>query len=367
MAVLAMLAFATLYDRRQEARAYMVDAERLLRLRGLAKRNISRKARQLHHVYTWMRIIEESTYVLRNFQNVGASTTLGISRQSAKEPRTDMSIAGRTETQYQPGPNPRLDDFLRFEASASEHEVEMTPKDREVGLHDIHLEDSREFAETMYMELYGISETWLSLVSQTTRLANVMDSLSVNKDRRDVEFVELLERRKQRLENMVCSFAAMGRQTLERSTSSGNVGTIDAPRHDMVRALNAALVILFYRRIRKVNAWILQEHVDNVIRALKDFETSCQRATIEEPGSPWPAFLAGCEALYPAQREYLSGYLDRASAMTGFARLETARICMVEVWRRRDESADGGDKRMRDQVWTWEHVSKECFLHVLLS
>ncbi|KAI1629157.1 arginine metabolism regulation protein II [Exophiala viscosa] len=368
MAVLAMLAFATFYDRQQDARAYMVDAERLLRLRGLAKRNISRKARQLHHVYTWMRIIEESTYVLRNFQKVGPNTAIGTSRHFAKEPRRDLNNAGRGDPQYQPGPNPRLDDFLRFEPGSSDNDVEdMTQKDREVGLHDIHLEDTREFAETMYLDLYGIPETWLSLVSQTTRLANVMDSLNVNKDRRDVEFIELLERRKQRLENMVCSFAAMGPQTIEQSTSSGNIGTMDAPRHHMVRALNAALVILFYRRIRKVNAWILQEHVDNVIRALKDFEMSCQRANIEGPGSPWPAFLAGCEALNLAQREYLLGYLDRASAMTGFARLETARICMIEVWRRRDESTGGSAKRIRDQVWTWEHVSKECFLHVLLS
>ena len=358
----------TLYDKQQDARAYMIDAERLLRLRGLAKRNISRKARELHHVYTWMRIIGESSYVLRNYQNVGVNAAIGNKRQSANEPRRDANNLGPTEPQYQVGPNPRLDDFLRLEPRPSDSDVDdMAQKDHEIGLHDIHLEDTRQFAETMYMELYGISETWLSLVSQTTRLANVMDSLNFNKERRDLEFMELLERRKQRLENMVCSFAAMDRRAAGQSTSSGPARTIDGPRHHMVRALNAALVILFYRRIRKVNAWILQEHVDNVIRALKDFEMLCQRANIEEPGTPWPAFLAGCEALYPAQREYLLGYLNRTFTLTGFTRLETARTCMVEVWRRRDDSAEGGDKRMRDQVWTWEHISKESFLHVLLS
>lgn len=358
----------TLYDKQQDARAYMIDAERLLRLRGLAKRTISRKARELHHAYTWMRIIEESTYVLRSYQNVGVTAAIGGKRQSTNEPRRDAMSVAQTEPQHQTGPNPRLDDFLRLEPRSSESDVDdMAQKDHEIGLHDIHLEDSRQFAETMYMELYGISETWLSLVSQTTRLANVIDSLNVNNERRDIEFIELLERRKQRLENMVCSFAAMDRRAVEQSTSSETVGTIDSPCHHMVRALNAALVILFYRRIRKVNAWILQEHVDNVIRALKDFEMLCQRSNIEEPGTPWPAFLAGCEALYPAQREYLLAYLNRTFTLTGFTRLETARTCMVDVWRRRDDAANGGDKRMRDQVWTWEQISKERSLHVLLS
>ena len=293
---------------------------------------------------------------------------LGVRSLPSRESRREENASIRKETAPQSGHNTRLDDFLHLEQPFSESDPEApTQKDNEVGLHDIHLEDSRHYAGTMYKKLYGISETWLCLVSQTTRLANVMDSLDANKDRRHVDLLELLDRRKQRLENMVCSFAAVDRSITQQADFAGNGADCGSPRDHTLRALNAALVIFFYRRIRKVNPWILQEHVNNVIQALKDFDESCQNANVESIGTPWPAFIAACEALVPAQKEYFSAWFDRCFAATGFARLQTARLCVEEVWRCRDGSVTGEDKRLRDSVSTWEHISKEQNLHVLLS
>ncbi|OQV10687.1 Fungal specific transcription factor domain-containing protein [Cladophialophora immunda] len=283
----------------------------------------------------------------------------------------DQLMAILTMLTYAPqtGPNPRLDDFLRLNTPASDSEIEAgAQKDNETGQRDIHLEDSREFLRSMYTELYGISETWLSLVSQTTRLANVIDSLEADKNRPDITYMEAIERRKQRLENMVCSFAAMDRQdVIHQAPSTAQRPSIETARDSMVRALNSALVIFFYRRIRRVNPWILQEHVKSVIRALKNYETSCRDANIQGTGSPWPAFMAGCEALQPSQREYFRDWFDRSFAITGFARLKTAKDCVEEVWRRRDQPLAADGTRNRDQTRTWEQISKERNLHFLLS
>ncbi|KAG9774456.1 hypothetical protein KCU88_g5466, partial [Aureobasidium melanogenum] len=175
MAIIAMLSFSILYDKQPDARAYMIDAERLLRLRGLAKRNISRKARLLHHVYTWARIVDESTYVLRSYDNLDLETVLP--RRFKASTATDQAIA-----EPRPSHNPRLDDFLRLEHNAHDLDREPEgPKEHEIGLHDIHLEDTREFSEELFAQLYGVSETWLSLVSRTTRLANIMDACGSSK------------------------------------------------------------------------------------------------------------------------------------------------------------------------------------------
>ncbi|KAH0829632.1 C6 transcription factor [Fonsecaea pedrosoi] len=321
MAILAMVTYATLYDNQADARAYMIDAERLLRLRGLAKRTISRKARELHHVYTWTRIVEESTFVLRNYESTRAKGAVGTARSG--------EVAA---IQPHSGPNHRLDDFLRLDTSIPDSEIEAgAEKDNETGQHDIHLEDSREFPPSMYTELYGISEKWLSLVSQTTRLANFVDSMELDKDRCDIVFMEAIERRKQRLENMVCAFAARDLPNADdQALSTTRRPSVELARESMVHALNSALVIFFYRRIRRVNPLILQEHVKTVIQALKTYDAACRETGIRGTGSPWPAFMAGCEALYLPQKEYLKGWFERAFAVTGFTRLTVAKACMEE-------------------------------------
>ncbi|KAL5356577.1 hypothetical protein BJX96DRAFT_162557 [Aspergillus floccosus] len=156
MAICGLIQFAVLSGQQQHARCFMVDAERLLRLRGLPKRRISQKARLLHHVYTWLRIVGESTYVLHDY-TPSPSFLEALDTQFRTPPSMD-SIAAND--------NPRLDDFLRLEARNSDSDLNIDePKDPDIGLHDIHLQDSRVYSETLYKQIYGIPETWLSLVS----------------------------------------------------------------------------------------------------------------------------------------------------------------------------------------------------------
>lgn len=342
MAISMMLAFAILFDRQKEVRAYMDDMEKLLRTCGLAKRRISRKARLLHHTYAWNRIVGESTFVLRKPEGRAAQ---GHSSQPTRDNSSGPNDGGPTMQ------SPNLNDFLHLESLSWSHS---NPKEREA-LHHIHLEQSEGKSESTFMLLYGISEEWLSLLSQTTRLANAMETVNAGSERPDVASLGALEKRKQRLENKVCAFAA-----------SMATNPDSSPRAHLVRALNSALVIFFYRRVRNVNPWILQQHVNSVIQALKGFDVSCVRESIAGPGSPWPAFMAGCEAMTPEQRDYLSGWIDHAFSRTGFSRLVTAKSCMEEVWRRQDRIGQDRGENM-DQDWTWADISKEQDLYILLS
>lgn len=308
----------------KEARCYLIDAERLLRHRGLAKREISRRARLLHHVYTWCRIVGESTYVLHD--KTAGSVKIPSQKILAPVPSTSEYHSMSHTT----GPGSRLDDFLRVEPHFADSDLDIEElKEPQASLRDIHLQDARENPDTMYTQIYGISETWLSLLSQTTRLANSMDGAKVAKSN-DAARDDILRRRAARLEDMVCSFAS---QFAPHSTSFHWM-----PNHHMHRALNSALVIFFYRRIRNVNSWILQSHVDDVIAALESFDQSISEKTWEGPGSPWAAFIAGCEASTPAKRERLLQWVENGAAMTGFDPYVSAKSILLELWQRRDEN-----------------------------
>lgn len=313
----------------QHARCFMIDAERLLRLRGLHKIKISKKARLLHHVYTWLRIVGESTFVLHDYNLSSSSLEALGSRFRFRSTRS-------SDEPEAPEPNSHLDDFLRLETQNSDSDLNIDePKDQSSALRDIHLQDSRSYSKTLYKQIYGIPETWLSLVSQTTRRANVLETFCVAREagqNLDIRAWETLQRRSMRLENMICSYS-LGRTragTLELQADSKSHG-------HMVEALNAALVIFFYKRIRHTHPDALQGHVDSVITALKACSTTKRQDDPTGPGTAWPLFIAGCEAISTFRREAIMGLLDSASSVCGFAAFATARNIISEVWRRQDE------------------------------
>lgn len=315
----------------------MIDAERLLRVKGLAKREISRKARLLHHLYTWCRVVGESTYVIHDYKSYGPV----IDNMSALHRADQLSGAERRAERQRSreGHNTRLDDFLRLEPHQSDSDLDIDEvKTHEGGLHDIHLEDSRRHPSSMY-RIYGVSETWLSLVSQTTRLSNILDAAKHGKDT-DLGFLEFLQKRAGRLENIICSFALKD-PLVDEDTEREDPAT--TPNYHMHRAMNAALVILFYRRVRNVNPLILQGHVDSVVHSLRDFDSSIASEGYQGPGSAWPAFIAGCEALSRRNREFLMTWLERGFEKCGLEYFGTSRELMKEVWERQDDTASTGD------------------------
>lgn len=333
----------------------MIDAERLLRIRGLAKRRISRKCQLMHHYYTYMRIIGETTYVLQDYKNFESGVA---SVSDVINPRQLYTSETSVPAWVPPGHNPRLDDFLGFERSSKEL-VQSTESHSHVNVDGNPELDPRDWSESSYLQLYGLSQTWLSFVSQTTRLANLLDRIASDKSghgNKDAKYVESLEKRKDKLENAICSFIASTSTSIDTSIDKSSL----TPHRNMVRTLNPALIIFFNRRIRGVNSWVLQEHINVVIQILRDCNDSLLVHNLEGPGAPWPVFIAGCEAMSKAQRDFFWDWMQCALEQTGFTRFQSMSDVMQEVWRRRDEDM-GGDG------WTWMNVCREKSLYIMCT
>ncbi|EWZ81972.1 hypothetical protein FOWG_14386 [Fusarium oxysporum f. sp. lycopersici MN25] len=368
MAVSTIVSFSILYDRQHDARKYLIDAERLLLIQGLPKLHISRKVKLLHHTYTWNRVISESTYVLRDSQ--GANIPMATEPYALPDGKGPAEReTGGNNINRSAVPCVSLDDFLHLESYHQETDDSSRESGREMN-HDIHLKLGRGMSESAFMMLYGVSETWLSLVSQTTRLANLIQALNHGSKEKTLTLHEHIERRKESLEHRICSFASTKPTTdlpidLDHLSNAPSRESQRTTRSHLVRALNFALVIFFYRRVYNVHPHILQGYINNVMHALQEFERCCDREKQGGPGSPWPAFMAGCEAMTKEKRDYFANWFERAFDQTGFTRLVTARKCMYQVWERQDRFVMGGDEMQRH--WTWMHISKERNLYVLLS
>lgn len=248
-------------------------------------------------------------------------------------PRDEESIRHSDE------PSPRLDNFHPLETSPSDRDLSINEqKDQETILQDIHLQDSHDYPETLYKQIYSIPETWLSLLSQTTRLVNVMENFrhaQQSVDNLSFGAYDALHRRSVRLEYMICSLASRYVDTdISDSTAQPNLA------HHIFRALSAALLIFFYRRIHDVHPLLLQQHIDTVISGLDAFRLSSRTAEGQDQpivlGSIWPAFIAGCEAIDSKRRDAAVSWFDRAYASSELKPIATARDIMARLWERQD-------------------------------
>jgi arginine metabolism regulation protein II len=347
-----------------------------VRLRGITKHKASRRARLLHHVYTWQRIIGESTFVLHDHKNAVLQGKIERTFMSkAPAPVIGSCVASQDVNVAQE--HSQLDDFLRIQSHSTDSDDDTEAhKDHETGLRDIHLEDARTWSNTLYMDVYGIPEMWLSYVSQTTRVANIMDYLDETSVHPTRTFQECLKRKTTQLENRICALSAQYGNSEGSLPPRNNAGgsTTSKPSmasRAMLRAMTSALVILFYRRIRKVHPLILQAHVNDVITALKDFDLAHDVSRIVSPGTPWPAFIAGAEAMSVTARDWLMNWMQKGASQSAFNGFTTSQQVMLEVWEYRDRISKSMEKsshspseqcssgKKRKDVYSWVDVLRE--------
>nr|RBQ95924.1 hypothetical protein FVER53263_08468 [Fusarium verticillioides] len=198
MGISAVLATALLSGNETDTRWCLTEMERLISWRGLTKPRISRRARLLHNIYAWMRIVSESLNVYLDENHA-------------------IEAPFRTTTSRSINPDMTLDNFLHLEPRKLHGQK--TKRD----IKDIHLADASQDHENMYMQIYGVPETWLSLVSQITRLANVIDRLSTSK-KSDAEALMALQPRASYLENAVCLFRSRHSENTTMSASPSAPG-----------------------------------------------------------------------------------------------------------------------------------------------
>ncbi|CAG8232401.1 unnamed protein product [Penicillium nalgiovense] len=327
MAIYGLTEFAIFSGQYMDARRYLVDAERLLRFRALCKQRISQKLRLLVNVYVWLRLIGESTYVLHSYTPTESFINNLNMHCEAQTPN-----AGEKSTAYIAERGRRIDDFLHLENSEGDLNID-EPKDHRMDVPDIHLHDSRKSTGSLCQQVYGMPETMLSLVSQTTRLANVMETVR-NAQSLDIQISshiwKALCRRSTRLENVINCFR-------NRDLNLDICKEQTSPRELMVQALNSSLVIFFYRRVKQVHPAILSGYVDHVISTLRIWLSFVKEGCPVGLGTLWPIFISGCEATTQAQRSEILDIVDQAGVKSGLMPFRTAKDIMSKQWRLQDE------------------------------
>lgn len=345
----------------EDARAYLLQAEMLIRRRGLPKPRKSRKVKILHSIFVFLRVIEESTYVYPQSQQQ-VSSEAAQSSSSKRYPSLDLHIGTGTQT---------LDSAqaLTWDDLA---EADLEPDGRSV-----------------FTMVYGLPETLFVLMSHITCLANEVRQNKRTSTTVDPLMLQDLEKRIKAVEELLCNFkatSAAGTLVHQEHSRPGPLledlsGMFDVfellnypetrqdeePRSNHVavimdhtiRAIQSALLIYFYRQVRDINPVILQP----LVKEVKDHLLACENLKavhgIASSSLVWPGFVAAVEAHDENDFLDLSACLRGCGERSGLRNFDRAAAIAAEIRQERLAMARTCTPSWRD-VLQDRHIPLVC-------
>jgi len=274
------------YQGARVVKQLLLDAEYLIRSQGLpATKTFAHRV--LHHLYTHLRVIMESTSIM--------------SKSVASKDGEQWRLASQLVQTPMPS---------QFRVNAQNlGKLDSThPKPEDVGYNDIHLDVSGIWQATLYPEIFGVPETLMTLLSQTISLVNErprLQAASLN----NPMVSAALSRHIKTLEQQIWSWS------LQRSNAPFGprppqflLDEAEAPvnrqqAESMILSMHQALIIFFYRRVYNISAMVIQDQVKKTLEFVQpclemerfdaDFSVSIS----------WSTFIAAAEAATPDLQE----------------------------------------------------------------
>ncbi|KAL2701127.1 hypothetical protein AAEP93_007946 [Penicillium crustosum] len=298
-------------------RAYLVQTEKLICVKGLSQPALSANKRALHHCYAYMRIMAETTCIADRLTVIPSGTSDTLS---------DNTIYGGDFRVY---PN------LIFSTTTMSME-----KDPGMAQRDLHLAIPGRWSSTLFPTLYGIDEIFLMLLSQVIRLANERDFSMMSAAAESRLSLKEFWTRAKGLENAIDHLLS----TTNPSCVQPYDETLSIVMTATAQAMYTALSIFFHRRIYEIDPIMLQGKV----AAIRGYLIQIQQEESHRKDSSnaaliWPAFITACEAVSPELQVFFSSWFDNCARTTALVHASVAQQIFETIWtKRRDVSLCGG-------------------------
>ncbi|PHH50092.1 Arginine metabolism regulation protein II [Ceratocystis fimbriata CBS 114723] len=332
MSMLTMVTIAVITGQQDEARSFLLSAELIISVRGISKAIKSRKVKLLHCIYLYLRIIEESTFMYPLDRQPLGNLSVPLDQMLFPSLRTNSLCVGR-DVDQQCGTN-------------IEHGLFEDPG--VLGLKS---------GLSVFAEIYGIPGELLSYVSRITFLAN--EAHLVERISPDFTVTFNLQDACQKLETEICEWEySTEPQGAQQAGPVPSVVKLSIMPH-LIIAFHSAVLIFFYRRIRKVHPLMLQHWVNQTIAELELYEYEQHNFSIVSSGIVWPLFIAGAEAMgEPLQARFLKTLYENAES-TGMWNFGRAADILKALWEYRQSS--------NQPLFTWMDFVRERRLSLVAT
>ncbi|VUC26985.1 unnamed protein product [Clonostachys rosea] len=326
MAILGVGVVSVYFDGARAVKKLLLDAERLIRLRGFPS-NKTFGLRVLHHMYTHLRVIMESTNIF--------PLQIGNENTDPSE-LSQVNISGASAGALR-----------RFRISPSDlGDLDlMRAKPEDLGYHDIHLEASGIWPATLYPDMYGIPESLMTLLSQTISLANEKPKLELAAITNPSIAISLSNHIKT-LEHQVWSWSPQSSQVPAGPAGPQALVTDDTPPLDtplveaLILAMHKAIIIYFYRRVYNMSVMIVQDLVKKTLDFIQPYIGMFTNDQDYAISIGWSTFIAACEAATPELQKQAFECLEMMDDRGIFIEADKPSVVAKTVWQRREESGD---------------------------
>ncbi|CAG7965979.1 unnamed protein product [Penicillium olsonii] len=292
-------------------RAWLVQSEKFICVKGLSQPTLSAKKRALHHCYAYMRIIAETTCIVGNPGDI-------------------------TEASFSPYENiPSLygGDFRVYPDQEFSTTAMLMEKDPEMAQRDLHLAIPGHWSSTLFPTVYGVDEIFLMLLSQVIRLANERDLSMISSSATGVTLsLKAFWTRAKALENAIEHLLSPSISTQYLPNTEGLSTKVTAT----AQAMYNALLIFFHRRIYEIDSRMLHGQVEEIrVCLIKAKQEEGYHDDSNSAALIWPAFIAACEAVTPDLQSYFSTWFELCARTTALVHASVAKEIFQTIWSKR--------------------------------
>ncbi|CCH62059.1 hypothetical protein TBLA_0G01130 [Henningerozyma blattae CBS 6284] len=361
-ALLAMSSIDVVWGTMTDCHYHLDICRKYIEARMKRKSKLSEKAKTLHRIFTFYKLIQDSTSLdkvreseidLQNKQLISDTVTTNENNQGTYLEEVH-SITGQIYIRYIPE-NPTKQ--VESPASGSPPMFNRISKENyyfSKGNNNQPLE-----ADILRIDcLYGLPNSLIMLFSECISLARHSEYFNLNKLSLPRNFNDLIIKFEKKLLKWKPEWNFFQEDNgIQDENGNRNFlnDTIEGVYHHTISFYNG-LIIYFFTIIRNLNVEFLQNYVMKVISSLNKLNKLIELKNIKVLPLMWQGIIAGCACQSEDIQDQFREWAGQM-AKNGMGSYWGARQVMYEVWRRRREALDGDD---------WYSVYKDWNINLML-
>lgn len=372
-AILSMNSIDVVWGTMADCQHHLTICEDFIEARMKARPKISEKAKVLHRIFSFLKLIQDSTALdkVRDKEIVirsnidGTDKDMGpyedVEDKSKNEGGQDTYGCSKEDDETQDGQFReslnRIDGKIQIEfiksASAVQHSSGSTPIFSNIASESYYSADGK-ITETDILStdaLYGLPKSLILLFSDCVRLVRHNEYYNMNHMPVPREFTTLCLRFERRLLKWTSEWR------FQKNASEEFVSdTLEGVYHHTM-SFYYSLVIYYFTMARSLGYQLLQTYVEKVLFHLKALGDLIKLKNVKIVPLIWQGFIAGCASTEIHVQEEFRTWAATLAA-SGMGSYWGARQVMFEVWRRRTNEEQGD---------SWYAVYRDWEMNLMLS
>ncbi|GAV56102.1 hypothetical protein ZYGR_0AZ02740 [Zygosaccharomyces rouxii] len=362
-AILSMNSIDVVWGTMADCQQHLKICENFVKARMKARPKISEKAKTLHRIFSFLKLIQDSTALDQvTDQEIYDDEGRDNNNEDGQEEfnfnalREPSPISGSEEGSFR--------EFVKYDgkiqigfvkdSNVTHNSSVSTPIFKNIASESYAYSDEKEVTVEDIMStdaLYGLPQSLILLFSDCVRLARHKEYYRLKNVAIPKYFISLCQRFEKRLFKWTSEWKCF------REGSEEFINDTIEGLHHHTSSFYYGLFIYYHTMVKNLNDFSLQNYVEKVLTHLKQMSDLILYKKVRIVPLIWQGFIAGCASTkLETQEEFRKWAATLASS--GMGSYWGARQIMFEVWRRK-RNGETGD--------SWYSVYRDWEMNLMLS